>query len=666
MSLLNQYREKHPEYKSVADGVLLKALYDKHYSDKMSFDDFRKKAVSSGDAQQPRGVSVGGDDSPDGDSQVPDSQTNTQTLPQGSAFDRYIEPVKTIASSAAAQSYGGLMGLTNLLMNGDLGEANRVLQMASSENTYTPKTQEGMQGLQDFAYNVEPITRAMDDNAKRAGNYWLGKTEGMPSSVRAGIATTAHMAPDILSIAAGLHGLPATRQGVNKGTQLAVRNTARAMEPVTKPMGEVGRRMLPVQGQKKQMIAQKLQDGQLDANTAGYDLVPQPETTIGKLVNRGQPPRVTSNPIEISAQKAGWNSDALAFQKDASLADIGLMKQMLAIQRRGMENAGARIDARPADVLGDVVLGFVKSVKTANRRSGAKIDKAANGLKGQKIDVGDIGREFQAALESAGVQFKPNGRGGVRLDYTGSNYDEMAGVQNTINRIIKQIDNRDMTDAFAIHQLKRMIDDGIQYGKGYEGITGSAQQAIMDFRRGLDAKLDGKFPEYDAANTEYAATINALKEIEHAAGSGINLTSPGANSSLGQIARRITSNAVSRQKVANAYKQIQEVAEKYSANGQPLLPGHGNGRNDIRQLMVFANELEKQFGSIADTSLLGQMGSGIRLAMDAYQASLGNPMAAAEAVSTAGKFFGRNKTPNAEQLLKSMDDLLNSRLNRGR
>jgi len=97
-----------------------------------------------------------------------------------------------------------------------------------------------------------------------------------------------------------------------------------------------------------------------------------------------------------------------------------------------------------------------------------------------------------------------------------------------------------------------------------------------------------------------------------------------------------------------------------------LLPGQGLGKNDIRQLMVFANELEKQFGSIADTSLLGQMGSGIRLAMDAYQASLGNPVAAAEAVTSAGKFFGRNKTPNAEQLLKSMDDLLNSRLNRGR
>ena len=48
MSLLDDFRQKNPEYKRVSDGDLARGLYNKFYADKMSSQEFAQKIVGEG------------------------------------------------------------------------------------------------------------------------------------------------------------------------------------------------------------------------------------------------------------------------------------------------------------------------------------------------------------------------------------------------------------------------------------------------------------------------------------------------------------------------------------------------------------------------------------------------------------------------------------------
>jgi len=105
------------------------------------------------------------------------------------------------------------------------------------------------------------------------------------------------------------------------------------------------------------------------------------------------------------------------------------------------------------------------------------------------------------------------------------------------------------------------------------------------------------YPEYGKANAAYSETINALDDLQSAAGKSIDLMSEGSEQVLGSRARALLSNQQGRGNLQNAIAQIDSVAKKYG----------GKFDDDILRQTAVVDELERIYGSRATTSLGGEL-----------------------------------------------------------
>jgi hypothetical protein len=96
MSVLNDYRERYPRYKDVDDETLARALYEKHYSDKMSYDDFSQQAGISPVLESMSREYYGEPVVKDGQYQVGGPATVKAEEIAGGAVERLIRPLSSL------------------------------------------------------------------------------------------------------------------------------------------------------------------------------------------------------------------------------------------------------------------------------------------------------------------------------------------------------------------------------------------------------------------------------------------------------------------------------------------------------------------------------------------------------------------------------------------
>lgn len=159
----------------------------------------------------------------------------------------------------------------------------------------------------------------------------------------------------------------------------------------------------------------------------------------------------------------------------------------------------------------------------------------------------------------------------------------------------------------------------------------------------MDEILDNQYPEYDRLNLTYAESINALDDFRKAIGRTINLDERRANSAVGTAVRAVGSNRVSRNNLLNSLEDLDILSAKYGSQFD----------DDLLTQAQFTMELDKIFGSKADTSLAGIVEG----------AAANVPTNTTGAVAAAGKFavnklLGVDETKQfraMEKLLKSFD-----------
>jgi len=190
------------------------------------------------------------------------------------------------------------------------------------------------------------------------------------------------------------------------------------------------------------------------------------------------------------------------------------------------------------------------------------------------------------------------------------------GQIKQVKELIAHMASTDVPDAYAVHQLKRMIDEMVTYGKSKRGLGGRTEQLFKNLRRGLDGILDSQFPAYDRVNTEYSETVGALDELQRLAGKKNDLYGPYGNRILGTLLRRIESNAASGPQVMKSMDDLDRISRKYaSGTGREITPYTGAlseavpeiTDDSVRQQVLFADYLNRQFGTPAGTSLQGEM-----------------------------------------------------------
>lgn len=369
-------------------------------------------------------------------------------------------------------------------------------------------------------------------------------------------------------------------------------------------------------------------------------LTERPDSRVARYTLDGAG-KVQKDPVAQEAIKQGIGEDTVSLIKGATPEDRKVMSGALDILEKGKVDPRYRAVNRPSDVLGQSVVNRYKVVSQANTKAGRELDSVAKSLSGKKADPTPAVQSFISDLEDMGVTVS-NGK----ANYVGSNLEGLTGPQKAIDAIIKRM-TAVSDDAYQLHQLKKYIDETVSYGKNTEGLSGRTEGILKALRHNIDTTLDTSFPEYNAINSTYSTTREAIDAFQSIAGSKIDLNGPNAEKAIGTLARRILSNAGSRVEVLNTLQALQDVAE---ANG-------GKFADDIVSQTVFVNDLEKLFGTSAPTSLAGETAKGVKAAMNvATKLKTGNILDLATQAAGAG--LEKAQGINEESLVKALRAIL--------
>jgi len=375
--------------------------------------------------------------------------------------------------------------------------------------------------------------------------------------------------------------------------------------------------------------ADGLMDGAKDLFTTKskikQDIVAQMEsgegldTELGKYLVKGS--TVVKDKNFPLAVKQGFDPGTLAVLRGATPTDRLKSLRMLDILKKGKKNKRYRALHRPGDVVGDSLLERVNHIRRVNKTAGQQIDAVAKGLKGQTLDASEAFGSFAQSLDDLGVSITRSADGKAKIDFSESilSPGDRGPMREVLRQIIR-IKDKGGSDAFDAHQLKRIIDNNVTFGKSKTGLGGDAERVLKDLRHGIDSALDSNFPDYNDANVAYSETISALNGLKKAAGPSLDLSGDYADKALGRTLRRLLGNTANRENLFSAVVDVTETAKKHG----------GSFDDDVVTQLIFADELEDVFGPVTDTAFKSEIVRGIRNAGQSDRTVVGAALDIAE------------------------------------
>ena len=549
-----------------------------------------------------------------------------------------VEAIATAGSGALATVAGGISGLASIPFTDDPAKVSSDVQEAL---TYQPRTEAGKAEITKLGDLVEmgidianfPISglvglnelisgQSLDQSVetlKSVQETGLGKTAGEKIFEKTGspaLATAAETLPTAIAELAALKGAGAAGEALKTGAKTAseaVKAGARTAEvvggEVVKKTAEMAKSAFEYQTPTRERIAKLLEKGSTDIETAKFQ--PGPKTADGK------PTAVPSKPAR-SAITQGFDAGVIAPVKQASRASKDKMLQMVDIMERGKKNKKYALLNRPSDVAGNTLLEKVKVIFQSNKAAGKQLDIVANGLKGEAVDINAATIGFAQNLDSLGIQLIDDGAGGLKPSFADSIVSP--GDRGPIKEVIRQmvrLGKKGAPDANDAHILKRIIDSNVTFGKTKTGLSGDTSRVLKQFRVQLDKALDDTFPLYNQVNTQYAQTRGALDSVQDVAGRKMDLSGDRAGEAVGTLLRRVMSNAQSRVRLLDSIDEIESVAREFGGGGIAKIEGPSLGSDDLLMQILFADELDRVFGSVARTSFQGQIEQGVKQASKA-------------------------------------------------
>jgi hypothetical protein len=136
----------------------------------------------------------------------------------------------------------------------------------------------------------------------------------------------------------------------------------------------------------------------------------------------------------------------------------------------------------PITAVGEPVVKRLNSLKKQTEVLSGQLNTVAKNLKGQAFKGKDNLVNFvDNSLDTLGISKTDKG-----LDFVGSDLEGIGGT-NLIENVYKRLINAN--DAYDLHRLKRFIDSNVEFGKMAEGLTGSGQRLLKNWRKNIVAKL---------------------------------------------------------------------------------------------------------------------------------------------------------------------------------
>lgn len=593
-----------------------------------------------------------------------------------------IETAATVGTGAIAPMVAGAAGAADIINPfSNMEDTANMVESIQEAMTYVPRGSKSLETLQYLAEKMQPMTKAMETVENVSGDLGaeVSPAIGAISKAVPAAVMAATGAPNILraiataeKVAAGITSSPAV-QLLKPTSKFKQKTLQKLKENAANPelasdirlvsddisRGKIqdnGTALVVLEDQVRKKagnkaadqvaeIAKDVENGDAGAvarleEIANEVAEPAPERSLVKYIEDGQG-KLKTDPIAKEAVKQGFDEGTVAAIKGSSKADKSKMRKMLDIMKRFKENPLSK--KRPSEIAGDSLLDRVKNIRIINRRAGQDLNRVARDLRGQEVDSSEAVGNFIDSLDEIGVSIGED----LKPRFKNSDVEFNAGAKSAIAGMVKRLSRGKpgvVPDAYELHRMKLLIDDMVTYGKSGEGIKGKTERILKKLRADIDASLDNNFPEYDAVNTEYADTINALNSLQDVAGRKMNLSGPNTDKALGILLRRLMSNAQSRTNLIDSVDLVESVNKKYGAIFD----------DDLSTLMLFADELDDVFGPVAKSSLAGETSKGVRSA--ARKASAGDSVGAA--TEGVGVIASKLKGINQKNQFKVLSDLL--------
>lgn len=466
-----------------------------------------------------------------------------------------------------------------------------------------------------------PATGTIRSAATRAAvSGGVGAAEG---GLRA--AGQGGTAEEILSAAAlqGLTGGAFEVLPVNQVTRAGTNRFSRGVEKI----GKTTKERLAGETPTQQILRERLA-----ANDPSVEF-------LGKTLDDG---KVVTSQATQKAVKQGFDQPVLRSIETATPQTKADMRRMLEVLKRRRIDADYRASNRVTDVIGANVYKRYKALDNLRRQFGRDVDRVAKDLQGEfELPVDSLIDD----LDQLGVSITRTDTGALKADFSNVDAPDIAGTRKSVNSLLSRI-NRSKGTAVEAHKLKRLVDGIVDFGKlptEKSKLAPGIERALKNFRANVNNGLGDLSPEYRAANQRYASVIEPLSDMDKIFKTFLNLNSEDAIASGAgtRAARTIMSNNVSRAGMLDLLSVTDDVLAKEGVTFQDNL---------IKQA-VFADELERFFGSEASTSLGG---AAQRAQEKAIRSVLGEDMIKDVAIEGYKKLKGINE----ENAIKALEDML--------
>lgn len=365
----------------------------------------------------------------------------------------------------------------------------------------------------------------------------------------------------------------------------------------------------PVASTAQKTITPAAATAQKTATQATQKVVTPSKATAGYKLEGG---KVVADKPAQKLLKQGIDERNVSVMQSFSPEDTKAAREMVKIAKEVSDSGIAT--QRQQEVVGKAFMQRAKDVETLNRTAGGKIDDIARTqLAGQKVSAGKATDQFFNQLERDGVDIDAlrlaKTSDEIAQAFEGSSYEGLSTVQRTLNTVLKRVD-QDLggaeMDGLALHRAKRFIDNQVTYGKNAEGLTGDAERLLKGLRANIDDVLDTQFPDYNAANTQYKDTIEALDEMRRLIGKDFLGSGDITNLRAGEVMNRLLGNASA--KPLSALQNLENVSTKY-----------GNKYNDsVLKQITFADLLDDVYQTVPSRGFQGGVQKGVEGAASGF------------------------------------------------
>ena len=594
-----------------------------------------------------------------------------------------IEPLKTIGTGLAAQVGGGLAGIGAALNPmAEEGAGSRVVE-SFNRQVSQPQTAAGKEGMQTLGDLVQqgidivnfPLSglaglaelvggQGFEQAAKTTtgiqeqglsntlGDRTLELTDSPLAATIAKTAPTAAMA---------LLGAPGVASKAIQAVKPAVKATSQALKPIAKEISTLSKGVMDFQTSGNRAIAEIIKRGDIDPITAKFELK-NPKSV--RMTDRGKiaraldigGPRIKKTPQAAEAVKQGFDEGIINIIKRSNPTDKKTALEMTRMMSRGLKDPEFQQLNRVWNAPGKALADRFKAVDRIGKNANMKLKRVAEGLKDKPINIDAPISTFIDDLAEIGVTIGDDLKPNFKL----SDVEFSPPARRAISNVIKRAGEVENPSAFTAHRFKKTIDDMVTFGKSKAGLSGKGEAIIKKLRAGINDTLRDKFPDYGSANAIIKETIDAKDALQSIAGK-YDLLSPGAASKLGSDMRGLLSSNKSRQSLYDAIDKIDTVAKKYSGSGKEMAPfgakfsAPASFKDNMLFLTLYADELERMFGTAAKTGFQGQ----VKQAVDqGKNINLSGGGAANLALDVAGKVAEKAQNINTPAAFKAINELL--------